>query len=304
MRRRPFFWLVLSLLCFAGALYFWKLGDDWAARKKAAPTSTTPATPAQPAPSQSATSPHAASQAALPQVSSAKAIARLTNSSALTHRVSNTTNSVGKLNRIDTAIILENALIDTANKIELQIPDHLRSHGNPGAYIVQARGPIDDAFRAALQGAGATIVSYIPNNAYLVRATQDLALSLSSSGLVQSVLPYEPYYKLKPSLLEPALNQQYVPEGTVLNLLLFPDTVASATADLNSLGAQIVGPVDRSPFGPVLHVVPPRDGLPAIAQLPSVQEMELARPRMKANDLSRETLGVSPDSITSSNYLD
>jgi subtilisin-like proprotein convertase family protein len=304
MRRRPFFWLVLSLLCFAGAVYFWKLGDDWAARKKAAPTSTTPEVPAQPAPSQSATSPRAASQAAPLQVSTSKALARLTNSSALTHRVSNTTNSVGKLNRIDTAIILENALIDTANKTELPIPDHMRSHGNPGAYIVQARGPINDAFRAALQGADATIVSYIPNNAYLVKATQDLALSLSSSGLVQSVLPYEPYYKLKPSLLEPALNQQFVPEGTVLNLLLFPDTVASATTDLNSLGAQIVGPVDRSPFGPVLHVIPPRDALPAIAQLPSVQEMELARPRITANDLSRVTLGVSPDSITSTNYLD
>src|SRR5262249_46302654 len=108
---------------------------------------------------------------------------------------------------------------------------------------------------------------------------------------------------LKPSLLEPAIKEQLVPEGTVLNLLLFPDTVASATADLNSLGAQIVGPTERSPFGPVLHVVPPRDALPAIAQLASVQEMELARPPITANDLSRVTLGVTADSLTSTNYL-
>src|SRR3972149_122915 len=36
MRWRPLTWLVVSLLCFLGALWFWRLGDEWAARNKAA----------------------------------------------------------------------------------------------------------------------------------------------------------------------------------------------------------------------------------------------------------------------------
>ena len=59
------------------------------------------------------------------------------------------------------------------------IPDHLRAQGDPGSYLVQARGPIDDAFRSLLKAAGATIVSYIPNNAYLVRASAAVARAVA-----------------------------------------------------------------------------------------------------------------------------
>ena len=67
------------------------------------------------------------------------------------------------------AILLENALIDTGAKLDLAIPKNLQSHGDPGAYIVQAAGPVDNAFRAKLAAAGAQFVAYIPNNAYLVQ---------------------------------------------------------------------------------------------------------------------------------------
>src|SRR5438270_2768844 len=37
MRWRPLFWLSVSMLCFIGAVYFWRLGDYWAAQKVAVP---------------------------------------------------------------------------------------------------------------------------------------------------------------------------------------------------------------------------------------------------------------------------
>ena len=80
--------------------------------------------------------------------------------------------TIGQLTGDRHAILLENAFIDTSVPLKLSIPAHLRSQGDPGAYIVQARGPIDNAFRALLAAAGAQIVSYIPNDAYLVRVTQ------------------------------------------------------------------------------------------------------------------------------------
>src|SRR4051812_34607366 len=90
--------------------------------------------------------------------------------SRFSHRLSNTSQTVGQLARRDKAILLENALFDTASAIPA-IPAELQSQGDPGTYIVQAKGPLDDAFRNLLRQAGATIVSYVPNNAYLVRAS-------------------------------------------------------------------------------------------------------------------------------------
>src|SRR5208337_1280374 len=83
-------------------------------------------------------------------------------------RLANTAKTIGELTRDPHAILLANALIDTEAKLDLAIPKNLQATGDPGAYIVQAHGPIDNAFRAMLAGAGAQIVSYIPNNAYLV----------------------------------------------------------------------------------------------------------------------------------------
>ena len=101
--------------------------------------------------------------------------------------------------RSDQAVLLENALLDTTRPAALPIPDHLRAQGDPGRYLVQSRGPIDNAFRSLLHAAGATIVSYIPNNAFLVRASAGAAQQLQAAPLTQVVLPYEPYYKLKSS---------------------------------------------------------------------------------------------------------
>ena len=109
---------------------------------------------------------------------------------------------MAELLRNDKAILLENALLDTTQPNTLAIPAHLRAQGDPGSYIVQARDPLDAAFRALLKDAGATIVSYVPNNAYLVRASAAVAQELAAQPQTGSVQPYEPYYKLKASLLE------------------------------------------------------------------------------------------------------
>src|SRR5207247_1201860 len=96
------------------------------------------------------------------------------------NRLSNTTKPLKELIHSDHAILLQNALIDTERPIELSIPEHLRAQGDPGSYIVQSRTPLDGAFRSLLKKAGAQIVSYIPNNAYLVRASAATAARLKA----------------------------------------------------------------------------------------------------------------------------
>jgi subtilisin-like proprotein convertase family protein len=240
------------------------------------------------------------SQAEYLEESAQHAAGGISNTSPLQYRLSNTKLTAGQLARNDRAILLENAFVDTGSREPLSIPEHLRANGNPGAYIVQARGTVNDTFRAELRAAGADIVSYIPNNAYLVQVTPAGAEMLRQ--VAQSVMPYEPYYKLKAGLLGLAVQQRPMPEGTPLNVLLFAGATEATEVALTNLGAAVIGK-QQTVLGTVLQVVPPGDSLPAIAGLPGVQVVERLRSRIPANDLSRATLGVATDSQVADNYL-
>ncbi len=228
----------------------------------------------------------------------------LVNTNKLALRLTNTTKSIGELLGDRHAILLENAFLDTGKPLNLSIPENLKAPGEPGAYIVQARGPITKEFRSVINAAGGQIVSYIPNDAYLVKLTSSSAGMLALNTLVQAVLPYEPYYKVQPSLLGLAVADQPLTPGTELNLGLFAGTsVADATGIIEKLGAKVVG-TDVSPFGPMVRVIPSATAdWTALLQAPIVQRAEQVSRRVMLNDLSRVTVGESTDTVTSSNYL-
>lgn len=307
MRRRPLFWLAVSVLCFIGAMYFWRLGNRWALEEKAAPpkNTTNRASAAAVAAGRVAgrTAPfHLLSEpgvlGSLPNLVSGS-----TNPpSRFANRLSNTTRPLGELVRSESALLLENALLDTALPISLPIPDHLRSQSDPGTYIVQSKGPLDETFRAQIRTLGGTIVAYVPNNAYLVELPYASAQALAGFPQTQTVLAYEPYYKLKPALLDLAVRQKNLPEETTLNVLLFKGNEPATRDELGKLGVEAVAE-QPTPFGTMLRVKPPVDTLVAIAQLPGVQEVELGRKRVHANDLTRERNGVAIDSVVPDNYL-
>ena len=320
MRWRSLIWLFVSVACLCGALYFWQLGNQWSNRAGGAGTekgrvaatrgpSGLSLTGGQPV--RLLTGPGNLN-APKPEARAKKAL-----DSRLAFRLSNTTRTMKELVRSDSALLLENALIDTANPAELAIPSHLKAQGDPGSYIVQSRGVTTPAFREKIAQAGATIVSYIPNNAFLVRASADAAKQLAADAGTLAVVAYEPFFKLKPSLLKLAAQNQPLPEGSELNLLLFPGTRDAAVGQLQKLTSSLTGPAvvskgssvlevvseDQTPFGPMLKVRVPVDSLPKLAAMSVVQSIEWSRRRVPANDVSRTTIGVSSDSIVSTNYL-
>jgi subtilisin-like proprotein convertase family protein/N-acetylneuraminic acid mutarotase len=307
MHLRRFTWILLGLLCLTGVWVLWQGRDARLVRpnKTVASAQLRQATPRQ----------------AVRLLSGVSTNAVSTNKFAF--RLGNTTKSIDQLVRDDRAILLENALIDTRNPLNLSIPANLRAQGDPGAYIVQARGPVDNAFRAMLAQSGATIVSYIPNNAYLVNVPSGVANAIASRGF--SVIPYEPYYKISssmpvtvgqrtfsstpmkthrafgPSLLTLAVKQAPLPVGTCLTLGLFSNNAAATVVEIEKLGGTVLAR-DCSPFGPVVRVQPPVDWV-ALARLNGVQIVEPYHKRVHANDLSRVTVGVSTDTLVSSNYM-
>ena len=309
MRRRLWIWMLACLLCLAGAWFFWHQPANTRTRPSALPKVA--------APTVTATSSASTAPNILTAVSTNSATSAKTNQFAW--RLSNTTKSLDQLTGDRHAILLENALIDSSQPLNLSIPKNLQSQGDPGAYIVQARGPIDNAFRAMLARSGAEIVSYIPNDAYLVRAPAGVANGLAGNPLTQAVIPFEPYYKISssmpvtvgqktfssapmktnraagPSLLALAVKQSPLPAGTCLTLGLFKNGAAATVAQIEKLGGRIVAR-DNSPFGPVVRVQPPADWV-ALATLPGVQIVEPYRQRVHANDLSRATVGVAADTL-------
>ena len=319
MRSRPFIWILLCLLCLAGAWLLWRQPANPRTRPSALPTVAAPTVATgQPA--------LATSKILTPVYTNAvKSDLVLAGTNKFAFRLANTAKTIGQLAGDRHAILLENALIDSSQPLNFSIPKNLQSPGDPGAYIVQARGPIDNAFRAMLAAAGAQIVSYIPNDAYLVRAPAGVANGLAGNPLTQAVTPYEPYYKISssmpvtikqklsssapmetrraagPSLLVLAVKQAALPAGTCLTLGLFNDGAAATVAQIEKLGGQIVAR-DKSPFGPVVRVQPPQNWT-ALATLPGVQIVEPFRQRVHANDLSRATNGVAADTQVATNYL-
>src|SRR5512133_16435 len=130
-----------------------------------------------------------------PNQSHPSAPARLVHSKkgAFPLRLSNTSKDLPTLMRSDRAVLLENAILDTGGALALEVPQELRCPAEPGAYIVQARWPLDGNFRALLTRLGARIVSYIPNNALLIRASSQVADQVRQQVCVQAVISYEPY---------------------------------------------------------------------------------------------------------------
>lgn len=218
------------------------------------------------------------------------------------HRLANTDKLLDTLARQDHALLLRNALLDTTQPLALPIPPSLKAGGEPGAFIVQARKQADAHFIAALKAAGVEPVSYIPNQAWLVRGDAAAAGRLEGHPEVQAVVPYEPYFKLEEALLAGVLSAQPLPATLSLNVVLFPGAETSGRENLSRLGAAFQRE-ERTPFGPQLTVQLPAERLAEMARLPEVQAIEKARAKKRANDLARVTTSVSPDSTTAANYL-
>ena len=273
MRLKARTWFVISLMCFGAGVWMWHYGEEVGARRRGV-EGQGPKVPGS-----------------LINAVATNATGAVTSKSL---RLSNTRESVTQLLHDDHAVLLRNAIIDTRHPFHPDIPSQLKSKGAPGSYIVQFDRPLNREFYDSIKKDGASYVSYIPNNAALVKADAQVANALESDPVFQAVLPYEPYYKLDNTLLASAVAQ--TPQTNVLSVTTFAGQGDAALKALTDLGAKMVGR-DQGPFGPILVVSAPPDSVAAIAQLPLAQEVEAYAPRHMANDLTRVQLGITTDTL-------
>ena len=174
------------------------------------------------------------------------------------HRLRNTAVGVDQLVRLNHVLLLNNALIDTSSRRALKIPSHLQAPIRTRSYLIQTDQPFDEVLPAhLLEQLAANKVSYIPNNAWLVRADPDVMTHLKNISGVRAVVPYAPYFKISESLLPLAVERTELESGTLLSLTVFPDESLAAESALQQLGLQLINRTD-SPFGDqyVVHATP------------------------------------------------
>ena len=308
-------WMLISLFLLAASVFFWLYGNHYQAKKK------------QTAPANSEASETNAPSASSRKSSSLYPLLTQLDHGALSngreerrnqsasegdlasksddpvpYRLRNTSRPVRELMRSESALLLRNAFIETAQSLDLEIPEHLRSDGEPGSYIVQTRGPLGDEIRSTLREVDAEIISYVPNNAYLVKMSAESSRKLAGQNGVRTLLPFEPYYKLDTPLLALAVEQEPIPEEFLLRLTLLPGDRAPALEQIKLLNAELIGE-EPSPFGPQVVIRPRSDSLSQLARLATVQGIEIVRQRKIATDRTRIRLGVSTNGTVPGNYL-
>ena len=291
-------WVMLSVVCFIGAIYFWRMGDEEARRAAGVGKGRIRGLGQR---MEVEEVKGAGTRASGVSGHKGKGWVGIKAQDGLKYRLSNTKESVGQLSREERGILLENALIDTRESWAPQIPAELRARGEAGAYIVQSKGPIDEGFREALKGVGGQVISYIPNDAYLVRGREG-ALKGLLGGEAVAVIAYEPYYKLSLELLAGEMEGGLGEGQEELNVVMYGDEAQGTQKGLEGMGVEVEGR-SESPFGPVLRVKASGGKVVEIAGMSGVERVERVHGRMVANDLSRARMGVALDTQSVSNYL-
>ncbi|MEP7342323.1 MAG: S8 family serine peptidase, partial [Acidobacteriota bacterium] len=153
-------------------------------------------------------------------------------------------------------IVLNGYVIDTTNAEPLskQPPADLRqtrmadarknfSRPGDGMFIVQFIGPIQDEWLKELDSTGAEVITYVPNNAYIVRAGSNAAMGLiamkDQHSFVQWVGDYEPAFRVSQSLVgaRDRDDSQYV---NVTVQLLDGDDARLAIANLKASARRVI----------------------------------------------------------------
>ncbi len=153
-----------------------------------------------------------------------------------------------------------------------------------GYYLVALRGPVTDSQKLALTGAGARIVEYIPDFAFLVRIEHSRADTLRKLDCVEWVGPFKSDYKHELSLGSDGRSEQFL-------VALFPgENLGFVLNKARTLGAKKIDQ-DRS-AGRVLRLLATGDQMTELTKISAVAWIEPYRQPKLCSDVARGITGV------------
>lgn len=101
-----------------------------------------------------------------------------------------------------------------------KVSQELSAPEGGNVWIVQCRGSVDQTARDQLTRAGATLLRYLPDDAYIVRLAPEAVETIRRSSEVRWVGPYHPAYRVEPTLFPEEQRQALFPGPKVWRRIL------------------------------------------------------------------------------------
>jgi hypothetical protein len=160
-----------------------------------------------------------------------------------------------------------------------------------GYYLVQFNGPITEADKAALAGAGAEVFDYIPDFTLVVKMNDAIRVALASTRSVRWIGLYQPAYRVAPSLL-----QTYTATGRSETLELIVvvfkgENVAQIAGQLEALGGTVLETVETEWKGKIKVQIDTAQ-IEAIARISGVKWVEQAPEWQLFNNVAADIMDV------------
>ena len=164
-------------------------------------------------------------------------------------------------------------------------------------YLVQFTGPILPEWKLDLEQAGATLLDYVPQFAFVARMDKAMAGKITALPEVRWVGVYQPAYRLDTTLDKP-LNTALPGETSRVVVRAFTGESGSRLrTQLKALGAMIIAEVPDSGGGPQFKLDLPTTALANAASLNGVAWIEPSVPYTFTNAIARSNLIMKKDLI-------
>jgi len=170
----------------------------------------------------------------------------------------------------------------------------------PGYYIVQFNGPIKKGWKDALVSAGAEILDYIPDFAFIIRLIPDNKQVVRELPNVRWLGIYKPLYRINQDYLETMskkLNGSKEAQGSetcsvLLRAVVFPgEDMARIMSEIAALGGTVMDTISAGQKT-ILKIEIPMDRVPDVASIHGIKWVEQWPVRKLHNDKSTDINGI------------
>ena len=196
------------------------------------------------------------------------------------------------ITRAETRYIrLRTATLSTEDtKPSIQPQSVLKDEVVSGLYLLQFQNRLQVEWKKTMKEFGASFISYVPDDACIVRLNKASIHRLRSLAFVRWIGPYAPDYRIDPTLLTPGPVVTDIPQK--LRILACPDTPIQEMQDIQKI--LDAGHSSRmTSLGPIIQGTVSADRLKELTSHPSVLWVEPVLPLRLYDEAAVKIIGGS-----------
>lgn len=171
------------------------------------------------------------------------------------------------------------------------VPSRLKSPVTSQLFVVQFQTQSLEPYRRAIREAGGTIVSYIPNNAYVVKMDPEAREAVEHMNFVRYVGNYDPAFRIDPNISRKLLTNTL---GTARYAILLtdksPDNKDVAAGMIRDIGGIVH---EYEPGGKMIEATLTPTQLVRVAGMDTILWMDLWGPMEEDMDIARNFHGTN-----------